>query len=59
MAQSMLLVIINISTIMMAFVILIFSMTLLGLRKMDKFPFIGMQNVMCNVVGMEHKQNTT
>ncbi len=59
MAQSMLLVIINISSIMMAFVILNFSMTLLSLRKMDKSPCIGMQNVMCNVVGMEHKQNTT
>jgi hypothetical protein len=59
MAQNMLLVIINISSILMAFVILNFSMRFLGLRKMDRSPCIGMQNVMCNVVGMEHKQNTT
>ncbi len=53
----MLLVIMDISFIMMTFAIFSFSMILLGSRKMDKYPCIGMQNVMIIVVIVEHKQN--
>jgi hypothetical protein len=42
---------------MMTFAIFSFSMILLGSRKMDKYPCIGMQNVMIIVVIVEHKQN--
>ncbi len=55
--QNMLLVIMDISFIMMTFAIFSFSMILLGSRKMDKYPCIGMQNVMIIVVIVEHKQN--
>jgi hypothetical protein len=34
-------------------------MTLLGSRRIDKCPCTGMQNAMCIVVVVEHKQNAT
>jgi len=34
-----------------------FSMTLLGSRRIDKYPHIRMWNVVCTAVGMEHKQS--
>jgi len=49
----------DISFIMMTFAILSFSMTLLGSRRIDKYPCTGMQNAMCIVVVVEHKQNAT
>jgi hypothetical protein len=55
--QSMLLVIMDISSIMMTFAIFSFSMTLLDLGRINKYPHIGMRNVMCTIVAMEHKQS--
>jgi hypothetical protein len=43
----------------MTFAILSFSMTLLGSRRIDKYPCNGMRNAMCIVVVVEHKQNAT
>jgi hypothetical protein len=42
---------------MMTFAIFSFSMTLLGLSKIDKYPFTRMQNVVCTIVVVEHKQS--
>jgi hypothetical protein len=53
--QSMLLVIMNISSIMMTFAIFNFSMTLLGLGRIEKYPHTKMRNAMCIVVVVEHK----
>jgi hypothetical protein len=44
--QSMLLVIMDISSIMMTFAIFSFSMTLLGSGRIDKYPHTRMRNVM-------------
>jgi hypothetical protein len=55
--QSMLLVIMDISSIMMTFAIFSFSMTLLGARRIDKYPRTGMRNATCTIIAMEHKQN--
>ncbi len=55
----MLLVIIDISFIMMTFAVFSFSMTLLGSRRINKYPCTGMQNAMCIVVVVDHKQNAT
>jgi len=56
-AQNMLLIILDISSIMTTFAILTFSMTLLSLGKIDKYPCTGMQNVVCTVIDVEHKQS--
>jgi hypothetical protein len=53
--QSMLLVIMDISSIMTTFVIFSISMTLLGSGKIEKYPCTRKQNAMCNVVVVEHK----
>jgi hypothetical protein len=55
--QSMLLVIMDISFIMMTFANFSFSMTLLGLSRIDKYPCTGMQNVVCTIGVMEHKRS--
>ncbi len=53
----MLLVITDISFIMTTFAIFSFSMTLLGLGRIDKYPCTRMRNAMCTVVDVEHKWN--
>jgi hypothetical protein len=55
--QSMLLVIMDISFIMTTFVIFSFSMTLLGSKRIDKYPHTKMQIGVCIVVVVEHKQS--
>jgi hypothetical protein len=54
-SQSMLLVIMKISSIMTTFAIFSFSMTLLGLGRIGKYPHIRMRNAMCIIVSVEHK----
>jgi hypothetical protein len=56
-AQTMLLIIVDISSIMMTFAIFSFSMILLGSRKIDKYLRTRMRNAMCIVVVVEHKRN--
>ncbi len=46
----------DISSIMTTFVIFSFSMTLLSSWKTDKYPCTGMQNALCIVIFLEHKQ---
>jgi hypothetical protein len=55
-STTQIMIIMDISSIMMAFSIFSFSMTLLGLGRINKYPCTGMQNVMCSIVAMEHKQ---
>jgi hypothetical protein len=55
--QNMLLVILGISSIMTTFAIFTFSMTLLSLGKIDKYPCTRMRNAVCTVIDVEHKQS--
>jgi hypothetical protein len=55
--QNMLLVIMDISFIMMTFANFNFSMTLLGIGRIDKYPHTRMQNVVCTIIVVEHKQS--
>ncbi len=57
MMQSMLLVVMDISSIIMKFAIFSFFMTLLGVGRIDKYPCTGMWNVMCTIITMEHKKS--
>jgi hypothetical protein len=58
-AHNMLLVIIDISSMMMTFVNLSFSMTLWGLGRIDKYPCVGMWNAVYTIIIMVLKQSAT
>ncbi len=54
--QNLLLIIMDISSRMTTFAIFSFSMTLISSRKIDKYPCTRMQNAVCTIIDVEHKQ---